>query len=76
MSLLEWTTSQFSLNEPFVEILKTLLISESFCYHRLRYLEARFNLHVLLNGVRGLAAQKSVPHRDPQASCMNQKHLL
>ena len=42
------------------------IISKSFCYHRLCYLEARFNLHVLLNEVRGLAAQKSVPHHDPQ----------
>ena len=38
--------------------------SKSFCYRRLRYLEARFNLHVLLNEMRELAAQKSVPHRD------------
>ena len=38
--------------------------SKSFCYRRLRYLEARFNLHVLLNEMRELAAQKAVPHRD------------
>ena len=39
-------------------------LSKSFCYRRLRYLEARFNLHVLLNEMRELAAQKAVPHRD------------
>ena len=38
--------------------------SKSFCYRRLRYLEARFNLHVLLNEMRELAAQKAVCHRD------------
>ena len=41
-----------------------LLTSKSFCYRRLRYLEACFNLHVLLNEVRELAAQKSMPHHD------------
>ncbi|XP_065905630.1 AMP deaminase 1-like isoform X1 [Dysidea avara] len=60
---------------------------KSFCYCHLHYLEACFNLHVLLNEVRELAAQKSIPHRDfynvrkvdthvHAASCMNQKHLL
>ena len=37
---------------------------KSFCYRRLRYLESRFNLHVLLNEMRELAAQKAAPHRD------------
>ena len=41
-----------------------LLNSKSFCYRRLRYLESRFNLHVLLNEMRELAAQKASPHRD------------
>ena len=37
---------------------------KSFSFKRLAVLEQRFNLHVLLNGWRELAAQKSVPHRD------------
>ena len=37
---------------------------KSFCHRRLRYLESRFNLHVLLNEMRELAAQKVAPHRD------------
>jgi AMP deaminase len=60
---------------------------KSVCFKRLRLLEARFNLHVLLNAERELAAQKSVPHRDfynvrkvdthvHHSACMNQKHLL
>ncbi|XP_065304990.1 AMP deaminase 2 isoform X6 [Dermacentor albipictus] len=60
---------------------------KSFCYRRLSYLTSKFQLHVLLNELRELAAQKAVPHRDfynirkvdthvHAASCMNQKHLL
>lgn len=60
---------------------------KSFCYRRLTYLSSKFELHVLLNELRELAAQKAVPHRDfynvrkvdthiHAASCMNQKHLL
>lgn len=36
----------------------------SLCFKRMQLLEARFNLHVLLNQEAELAAQKSVPHRD------------
>eukprot|EP00094_Tigriopus_californicus_P004108 TCALIF_03957-PA protein Name:"Similar to Ampd2 AMP deaminase 2 (Rattus norvegicus)" AED:0.05 eAED:0.05 QI:23/1/0.88/1/0.87/1/9/284/755 len=60
---------------------------KSFCYRRLSYLSSKFQLHVLLNELRELAAQKAVAHRDfynvrkvdthiHAASCMNQKHLL
>ncbi|KAK0404451.1 hypothetical protein QR680_017460 [Steinernema hermaphroditum] len=60
---------------------------KSFCYRRLKYLENKFQLHVLLNELRELHEQKSVPHRDfynirkvdthiHAASSMNQKHLL
>lgn len=60
---------------------------KSFCYRRLTYLSAKYQLHVLLNELRELALQKAVPHRDfynirkvdthiHAASCMNQKHLL
>lgn len=37
---------------------------KSFCYRRLIFLSAKFQLHVLLNEGRELAAQKVVPHRD------------
>ncbi|XP_022239123.1 AMP deaminase 2 isoform X3 [Limulus polyphemus] len=60
---------------------------KSFCYRRLSYLSSKYQLHVLLNELRELAAQKAVPHRDfyntrkvdthiHASSCMNQKHLL
>ncbi|XP_060713765.1 AMP deaminase 2-like isoform X2 [Tachysurus vachellii] len=60
---------------------------KSFCYRRLQYLSSKFQMHVLLNEMKELAAQKKVPHRDfynirkvdthiHAASCMNQKHLL
>ena len=37
---------------------------KSFCYRRLTYLSSKFQLHLLLNELRELAAQKAVPHRD------------
>ena len=37
---------------------------KSFCYRRLSYLSGKFQLHVLLNELRELAAQKAVAHRD------------
>lgn len=59
----------------------------TFAYKRLELLQAKFNLHVLLNESIELDAQKSVPHRDfynvrkvdthvHHSACMNQKHLL
>lgn len=60
---------------------------KSFCFRRLSYLSAKFQLHVLMNELKESAAQKTVPHRDfynirkvdthvHASSCMNQKHLL
>lgn len=37
---------------------------KSFCFRRLCYLSSKYQLHVLLNEVQELAAQKAVPHRD------------
>lgn len=59
----------------------------SACYHRLRFLEEKFRLHLLVNGDGEFLAQKSAPHRDfynirkvdthvHHSACMNQKHLL
>ncbi|XP_040193573.1 AMP deaminase 2 isoform X3 [Rana temporaria] len=73
-----------------MNVLMSLIINgpiKSFCYRRLQYLSSRFQMHVLLNEMKELAAQKKVPHRDfynirkvdthiHAASCMNQKHLL
>uniref|UniRef100_A0AAV1TFW6 AMP deaminase n=1 Tax=Peronospora matthiolae TaxID=2874970 RepID=A0AAV1TFW6_9STRA len=60
---------------------------KTLAFKRLQVLEARFNLHMLLNSERELVAQKAVPHRDfynvrkvdthvHHSACMNQKHLL
>ncbi|KAK9750841.1 hypothetical protein RND81_02G225800 [Saponaria officinalis] len=59
----------------------------SACYHRLRFLEEKFRLYLLVNSDREFLAQKSAPHRDfynirkvdthiHHSACMNQKHLL
>uniref|UniRef100_A0A671TKJ1 AMP deaminase n=1 Tax=Sparus aurata TaxID=8175 RepID=A0A671TKJ1_SPAAU len=72
-----------SVNEAFV----SLCHRKSFCYRRLQYLSSKFQMHILLNEMKELAAQKKVPHRDfynirkvdthiHASSCMNQKHLL
>lgn len=61
--------------------------TKTLAYKRLQLLEARYNLHILLNAERELLSQKSVPHRDfynvrkvdthvHHSACMNQKHLL
>jgi AMP deaminase len=61
--------------------------AKSMSYRRLQLLEARFNLHLLLNEAREMEVQKTVPHRDfynvrkvdthvHHSSAMNQKHLL
>ncbi|KAI2776963.1 AMP deaminase 2 [Daldinia loculata] len=61
--------------------------SKSFAFRRLQYLEAKFNLYVLLNEYQETADTKKVPHRDfynvrkvdthvHHSACMNQKHLL
>lgn len=59
----------------------------SACYHRLRFLEEKFRLHLLVNADGEFLAQKGAPHRDfynirkvdthvHHSACMNQKHLL
>lgn len=61
--------------------------AKSFAYRRMRYLESKFNLYVLLNEAEEQAQTKMVPHRDfynvrkvdthvHHSACMNQKHLL
>ncbi|KAK9052128.1 hypothetical protein SSX86_028756 [Deinandra increscens subsp. villosa] len=59
----------------------------SACFHRLRFLEEKFRLHLLVNADSEFLSQKSAPHRDfynirkvdthvHHSACMNQKHLL
>ncbi|KAJ3014091.1 AMP deaminase [Thoreauomyces humboldtii] len=61
--------------------------TKSFAFRRLRYLESKFNMYVLLNEYQEIADSKRVPHRDfynvrkvdthvHHSSCMNSKHLL
>ncbi|MED6174375.1 hypothetical protein PIB30_068458 [Stylosanthes scabra] len=61
--------------------------ARSVCIHRLRVLEEKFRLHLLLNADKEFLAQKSAPHRDfynirkvdthiHHSACMNQKHLV
>uniref|UniRef100_A0A4W5QC46 AMP deaminase n=1 Tax=Hucho hucho TaxID=62062 RepID=A0A4W5QC46_9TELE len=73
-----------------MNVMTALIINgpvKSFCYRRLQYLSSKFQMHILLNEMKELAAQKKVPHRDfynirkvdthiHASSCMNQKHLL
>jgi AMP deaminase len=61
--------------------------TKSFCFRRLRFLESKFQMYILLNEYQEVADSKSVPHRDfynvrkvdthiHHSACMNQKHLL
>ncbi len=61
--------------------------TKSFAYRRLRYLDSKFHMYMLLNEYQEIADSKKVPHRDfynvrkvdthiHHTSCMNQKHLL
>ncbi|KAF9116438.1 AMP deaminase [Mortierella sp. AM989] len=61
--------------------------TKSFAYRRLKYLESKWSMYMLLNEYREMAESKRVPHRDfynvrkvdthvHHSSCMNQKHLL
>ena len=61
--------------------------TKTFTFKRLKYLEAQFDMYVLMNEKRELDEQKRVPHRDfynvykndahvHHSACMNLKHLL
>lgn len=61
--------------------------AKSFAFRRLRYLDSKWQMYILLNEFQELADSKRVPHRDfynvrkvdthvHHSSCMNQKHLL
>ncbi|KAE8209689.1 hypothetical protein CF327_g6359 [Tilletia walkeri] len=61
--------------------------TRSFAWRRLKYLESKWNMYILLNEYRELADMKRVPHRDfynvrkvdthvHHSASMNQKHLL
>ncbi|CAG8828920.1 25255_t:CDS:2, partial [Gigaspora margarita] len=61
--------------------------AKSYAYRRLRYLEGKWNMYVLLKEFQEMADSKRVPHRDfynvrkvdthvHLSSCMNSKHLL
>ncbi|KAF9433929.1 AMP deaminase [Entomortierella beljakovae] len=78
--------------EYFVDLEYVLSIStdgptKSFAYRRLKYLESKWNMYILLNEYKELSESKKVPHRDfynvrkvdthiHHSACMNQKHLL
>ncbi|CAF1202772.1 unnamed protein product [Rotaria sordida] len=91
----EWITTDYPSidRNGFIEdyILLSKMITDgplkSFCYRRLQYLKAKFELHCLLNEVKEWAEIRSTPHRDfynvrkvdthiHAASSMTQKHLL
>ncbi|TNN85615.1 AMP deaminase 2 [Liparis tanakae] len=62
-----------------MNVMMALIINgpvKSFCYRRLQYLSSKFQMHILLNEMKELAAQKKVDTHIHASSCMNQKHLL
>ncbi|KAG9455742.1 hypothetical protein H6P81_000250 [Aristolochia fimbriata] len=81
------TSTRFFTDMHYILRIMSLGAVRSACYHRLRLLEEKFRLHLLMNTDREFVAQKSAPHRDfynvrkvdthvHHSACMNQKHLL
>ena len=81
-----------SLKEYFTDLDFILAVTsdgptKSVAFRRLKYLESRFQLYLLLNETQELQECKRVPHRDfynvrkvdthvHHSACMNAKHLL
>lgn len=81
-----------SLKEYYQDMEKLITLSsdgpsKSFAFKRLQYLEARWNVYILLNEFQETSLSKINPHRDfynvrkvdthvHHSACMNQKHLL
>lgn len=81
-----------TLRDYYLDLDKMISISsdgpaKSFAFRRLQYLEARWNLYILLNEYQETSVSKRNPHRDfynvrkvdthvHHSACMNQKHLL
>ncbi|CAB1335876.1 unnamed protein product [Coregonus sp. 'balchen'] len=64
------------LELPYPDLPEYIADMNSFCYRRLQYLSSKFQMHILLNEMKELAAQKKVDTHIHASSCMNQKHLL
>lgn len=58
------TVCRLSVTPDGVSVFTSCLHRKSFCYRRLQYLSSKFQMHILLNEMKELAAQKKVPHRD------------
>lgn len=81
-----------TLREYYMDLERLVVMSsngpaKSFAFKRLQYLEAKWNLYLLLNDYQETASSKKNPHRDfynvrkvdthvHHLACMNQKHLL
>ncbi|GJJ69650.1 AMP deaminase [Entomortierella parvispora] len=81
------TPKEYFLDLDFVLSVISDGPTKSFAFRRLKYLESKWNMYILLNEYEELAEVKRVPHRDfynvrkvdthvHHSSCMNQKHLL
>ncbi|XP_043724850.1 probable AMP deaminase isoform X2 [Telopea speciosissima] len=81
------SSTEFFTDMHYILRVISLGNTRSECHHRLRFLEEKFRLHLLINADREFLAQKSAPHRDfynirkvdthvHHSACMNQKHLL
>lgn len=81
-----------TLRDYYIDLEKLCTISgdgpnKSFAFKRLEYLEAKWNLYLLVHDYQETSALKQNPHRDfynvrkvdthvHHSACMNQKHLL
>ena len=81
------TAEEFLRDLAFMERICHDAATKSLCFRRLELLDARFNLHRILNSRHESEEQKGVPHRDfynvrkvdghiHHSAIMTQKHLL
>ncbi|PIA62452.1 hypothetical protein AQUCO_00200458v1 [Aquilegia coerulea] len=81
------TSTEFFTDMHHLLRISSLGDVRSACHHRLRLLEEKYRLHLLVNADREFLSQKGAPHRDfynvrkvdthiHHSACMNQKHLL
>ncbi|KAI4836477.1 AMP deaminase [Plasmodium brasilianum] len=81
------TTEEFLLSIEEIMIAVQDPACKSFCYQRLKYLEQKFDFHIMFNGALELSETTSIKHRDfynvrkvdvhvHHSACMQQKALL
>ncbi|CAD2099231.1 AMP deaminase, putative [Plasmodium vinckei] len=85
--------NEIKTTEEYLEAIQEIMTTaqdpacKSYCYHRLKYLEQKFDFHIMFNGPLELKETANIKHRDfynirkvdahvHHSACMQQKSLL